>query len=426
MHKLLAIIRREYVESVRTKAFIISTLLVPVLMSAAIFLPQFLARTTPQTRLRVGVVDSTGKVFQKLDGELALDREKDFLEGGERRYLLSLATPEQAAMLDPNVPGPVIDQMEVDALVEIGEGVISGEERPTYYSGNVGDFQPIKRIEDALSAVVIAVRLGETSLTPDQVRSLARQVDMKSVKIDQEGKASERDFMHEYLTAVLFTIALYSSTLMSGMALSRGLLEEKANRVVEVLISSVTPFQLMTGKILGQALVILSQLGIWAMLGFALYARGASAGQTPELLAGVTPSLLAYLVLYFLLGYFLYAALFAGVGAVCTTEMEAQQTQMPLVLMQIFPFLMAMAIVRQPGSTLAVVLSMIPFFTPSVMVMRLALSPPPALQVVASIAILVFAVIAALWVVSKVFRVGILMTGKKMTLGEMVRWVRAA
>lgn len=427
MTKLIAVIRREYIESVRTRAFLISTLLVPVLMSVTMLLPGFLARASTDKKLQVGIVDRTGRLFEMLDRELATDREKDFLGKGERRYVLSRATPEQAALLDPNVPGPLIDRMGVEAVVEITEGVVSGQERPTYYSGNVGDFQPIKRIEDALSAVVIVLRLGETTLSPDQVRSLARQVDLKSVKIGKDGKASERDFMNEWLTAIFFTIGLYASTLTAGMALSRGLLEEKGNRVVEVLVSSVTPMELMSGKILGHALVILSQMGIWGMMGFAFYVRGgAGGGEVPGVLAAITPSLLGYLVVYFLLGYFLYAAMFAGVGAVCTTEMEAQQTQMPLVLMQIFPFVMAMAIVRQPDSTLAVVLSMIPFFAPSVMMMRQALAPPPAIQVAASISILVIAVLATFWAVSKVFRVGILMTGKKMTLWEMVRWIRAA
>jgi len=220
-------------------------------------------------------------------------------------------------------------------------------------------------------------------------------------------------------------MGLYISTLMSGMALSRGLLEEKANRVVEVLVSSVTPFQLMTGKILGHAAVILSQFVLWTLMGTIFYFRSVSGGQAREIFSAMSPSLLAFLGVYFVLGYFLYAAFFAAVGAMCTTEMEAQQTQTPLVLMQVFPLIIAMGIVRQPDSTMAVVLSMIPMFAPSVMMMRLALQPPPILQVGASIFLLITAVVIAFWAVSKIFRVGILMTGKRMTLVEVFRWIRA-
>ena len=140
----------------------------------------------------------------------------------------------------------------------------------------------------------------------------------------------------------------------------------------------------------------------------------------------MNPTLLSLLSVYFLLGYFLYASLFAAVGAICTTEMEAQQTQTPLVLMQIIPLVLAIAIVKTPGSTLAVTLSMIPFFAPSVMMIRMAVLPPPVVEILASIALLILSVLLALWAVSKIFRVGILMTGKKMTIQEVFRWMRSA
>jgi len=181
----------------------------------------------------------------------------------------------------------------------------------------------------------------------------------------------------------------------------------------------------MTGKILGQALVILSQFGIWTLVGTVLYLQGLGGRDAGQVLQTLTPSLLGFLLIYFLLGYFLYAALFAAVGAVCTSEMEAQQTQTPLVLMQLLPLLIAMAVVRRPDGGLAVALSMIPFFAPSVMMMRLALHPPGLGQVLLSLSLLAATVPVVFWAVSRIFRVGILMTGKKMTLPEMARWLRA-
>lgn len=425
MDKLFAIIRREYVETVRTKAFVMSTLLVPVMMAAVMFVPQLLARSSSAVSLRVGMADNTGRILPLLDKELASDPNQDFLTGGERRYHLISANPEQLARLarhDP--PGAVLVEMGVDALLLVGQPVIKGEEEPTYFATNVGDFQPIRRVEEALNAVVVTLRVEGSDISADRARSLTRRVDMKTVKVGKDGEASERGFTQEYFTAIFFTMGLYISTLMSGMALSRGLLEEKANRVVEVLVSSVTPFQLMTGKILGHALVILSQFVLWTAMGGVFYLRSVSGGQAKEIFSVMSPSLLAFLGVYFVLGYFLYAAFFAAVGAMCTTEMEAQQTQTPLVLMQVFPLIIAMGIVRQPDSTMAVVLSMIPVFAPSVMMMRLSLQPPPFIEVGASIFLLVAAVVVAFWAVSKIFRVGILMTGKRMTLVEVFRWIR--
>ena len=425
MDKLFAIIRREYVETVRTKAFVMSTLLVPIMMAAVMFVPQLLARSSSAVSLRVGVADNTGRILPLLDKELSSDPNQDFLPGGERRYQLLSANPEQLARLaGGDLPGAILVEMGVDALLLIDQPVIKGEAEPAYYATNVGDFQPIRRVEEALNAVVVTLRVEGSDISVDRARSLTRRVDMKTVKVGKDGEASERGFTQEYFTAIFFTMGLYISTLMSGMALSRGLLEEKANRVVEVLVSSVTPFQLMTGKILGHALVILSQFVLWTAMGGVFYLRSVSGGQAKEIFSVMSPSLLAFLGVYFVLGYFLYAAFFAAVGAMCTTEMEAQQTQTPLVLMQVFPLIIAMGIVRQPDSTMAVVLSMIPVFAPSVMMMRLSLQPPPFIEVGASIFLLVTAVVVAFWAVSKIFRVGILMTGKRMTLVEVFRWIR--
>ncbi len=315
----------------------------------------------------------------------------------------------------------------MEAIVEIRPGAIAGDnDQVFYYSRNVGDFGPIRRVEDALNAVLPPLRLESTGLSREQVEKATRRLDLRSVKVTKEGMAEEREFFQEWSTALFFTIGLYTTTLMAGVALSRGLLEEKASRVVEVLISSITPLQLMAGKILGHAMVILTQLGIWIVMGAVVSLQGLAGEQAQQVLASVNPWLLGYLVVYFLLGYFLYASLFAAVGAICTTEMEAQQTQTPLVLMQIVPLMLAMLIVRQPGGTMATVLSLIPVFSPSVMMMRLVLQPPPGLQVLASILILAVSVLISFWSVARIFRVGILMTGKRMTLPEILRWLRAA
>lgn len=431
MSKLLAIVRREYVETVRTKAFAFSTVLVPLLMGVLVLLPGFLARKSPDEATRIGVLDRTGKLFEAMDKQMASDPNGDFLKNKSRRYPLTdvaaggRLTDGQLEKLER--PYDIIQTLNVDVLVEIKKGVTGFEPNQViYYSSNVGNFEPIRRVEKAINSIVPALRLEGSSLSNERITEATTPIDVVSRKVSKEGKTEDRGFGQEWITAMTFAIGLYTTTLMAGLALSRGLLEEKANRVVEVLISSVTPFQLMTGKILGHALVILSQLAVWIMLGAAVYLRGLGGEDAQKVLAAMNPTLLSLLSVYFLLGYFLYASLFAAVGAICTTEMEAQQTQTPLVLMQIIPLVLAIAIVKTPGSTLAVTLSMIPFFAPSVMMIRMAVLPPPVVEILASIALLILSVLLALWAVSKIFRVGILMTGKKMTIQEVFRWMRSA
>ncbi len=420
MSKILAVLKREFIETVRTKAFAITTVLVPVFMGAMLFLPQLLARTTRDAAIRLAVHDGTGRLFGHLDRELASDPEGDFLGNGGRRYLVIEA---QGPLEDPVSE---VARLDAYALIDIDQGVIEGAPEVIYYSENVSDRDPVRRVARALDRVLPRVRLEGTDLTLEQIDTLTAGVTIETMKISEGGEVQKRGFEQEWMLPMTLCVWLYVSTLMAGMALSRSLLEEKANRVVEVLVSSVTPMELMAGKILGQALVILTQFGVWILMGAALYLRGASSGSAMGAFSAIDAKLLIFLGIYFILGYFLYAALFAGVGAICTTEMEAQQMQTPVVLLVVVPMVVAIAIVRQPDSAMAVTLSMIPFFSPSVMMMRMALHPPGGVQIFLSIAILCVTILASTWAVSKVFRVGILMTGKRMTLPEMVRWLRAS
>lgn len=454
MDKLFAIIRREYVESVRTKAFMISMILVPALMGALIFIPTFLARSQTASKQRIALIDRTGAIHAALERELGSDPNADFALDGSRLYELVAVPEDQAAQIrykpkldetgepvkdnagnpvmevaDPKAPVKILDTLKADGLLDVPPEVIDGSWRKApYYSHKVSDFQPLRRIEKALNVAVVGERMrGEGSqLETEKVKKLTQYVDMRTVKLGKGGGAGESDFQTEYFTALFFTIGLYTTTLMAGIALSRGLIEEKSNRVIEVLLSSVTPMQLMTGKIIGHALVILTQIVAWSLLGAALSMRGLGGQQARDVLGVVGPAFLLYLVAFYLLGYLFYASLFAAVGAMSTTEMEAQQIQTPLVMMQIIPMIIAIAVVRQPDGGMATALSLIPFFAPSIMMMRLAIQTPPFWQLAASIVIMLVSIVAAFWVVSKIFRIGILMTGKRMTVPEVMRWLRAS
>ncbi len=210
----------------------------------------------------------------------------------------------------------------------------------------------------------------------------------------------------------------------------RGVIEEKSSRVVEVIVSAIKPFHLMAGKVLGVGGVGLTQFLIWSLLvgGGSLYGRNLvssfTVGGDSITLPGMPLSLLFFFVLFFLLGYFLYATLYAGVGAMVNSDEEAQHLQLPLVALLIIPFMLMFHVIGNPNSGIAVLLSFIPFFTPIIMFMRIAVQTPPLWQILLSLILLGLSIGAMVWVVGKIYRVGILMYGKRPNLPELVKWFR--
>jgi ABC-2 type transport system permease protein len=230
------------------------------------------------------------------------------------------------------------------------------------------------------------------------------------------------------MTTFGFIVLLFMSLLLYGIAMLRGVLEEKQTRVMEVLLGSVTPNELMTGKILGIGMVGLTQMLIYMATAGALrmfVMVKMSGGSTAWIQDALAPAKLAYFVVFFLLGYFFYTALFAAVGAVCNSEQEAQNMQQPLTMALMIPYIMTFFFVRNPDHIAAVIMSMIPPFAPMIMFTRLSVGSVPTWQVALSLALL----IGSTWLVfrgaAKIFRIGILMYGKRPTIPEILRWARS-
>jgi ABC-2 type transport system permease protein len=221
---------------------------------------------------------------------------------------------------------------------------------------------------------------------------------------------------------------IYVTVLMYGIYVMRGVLEEKSSHVVEVIISTVKPFELMLGKILGIGAVGLTQFLIWATLMAAVSAPGmvSAMGMGDIGLPTIPIQLLVFFVVFFVLGFLLYGTLYAGIGAAFDTEQEAQNFQGLVTMLLIVPMMLMIQIINQPDGTLSVVLSMFPFFTPMLMFLRMTLVPVPAWQVAASVVLMLGAILASTWIVAKIYRVGILMHGSKPKLKDLMRWVREA
>jgi ABC-2 type transport system permease protein len=216
------------------------------------------------------------------------------------------------------------------------------------------------------------------------------------------------------------TILLYGVTVM------RSVLEEKSSRIVEILLSSTSSTRLMAGKILGVGCVGLIQYLIWIAFGVGLSTLGATYLNLEQVVRAIPLSTFFYFLLFYLLGYFLYATLYAGLGAACTTEQDAQHLQFPIIIMLVLPLMLVGAIVKNPDGGLATTLSLIPFFSPMLMFLRINVATPSGAQILASILLMIGTIMVMIWLVGRIFRVGLLMYGKRPTLPELIRWVGAS
>jgi ABC-2 type transport system permease protein len=418
MNKIVAVMHREYVGRVKSKGFLVSTLLAPVVMTAIILLPGLLATMSTGEQWTLSVVDHTGQIFSPLQEALS-----DTLNNGQPAFLLRdiPVMPDRWETTKASLNDQVAER-SLSAYLVIGPQVLSTGE-VQLYAANVGDFTTLKRIESALDRIVVELRLNKEGLDPERIGQLTRGIDMKTLKVSRAG-AEESGFGQMFQTTFLFVFFLYMTILLYGVTVMRGIIEEKSSRIVEILLSSLNPTQLMAGKIFGVGCVGLTQYLIWTTFGLVLIGAGAAYLGPEEIIGTIHPMTFLYFILFYLLGYFLYATLYAGIGAICTTEQEAQQSQFPVIALLILPLLLITMIIKNPDGTASTVLSLIPFFAPMLMFLRINVTAPSTAQILGSIALLVVTILTMIWAVARIFRVGILMYGKKPSLPEVLRWVK--
>jgi ABC-2 type transport system permease protein len=420
--RIAAVIRREYLERVRTKAFWISTLLVPVLMGGLMIIPAVLA-SRGGAEATVAVLDLSGRYAGPLTDKVA-----EILEGEQDGLRIQLATQDPGA--DSEAAREAIkarvQAQEFDGLLVLPAG-LPAEGEPEYVATNVAAFRVLMVLERAVNDVLVADRLEGAGLDPVRVTELTRRVSLKTFKLGAKGEETQ-DKGQAFLMSYFLVLIIYMSVLMYGIYVMRGVLEEKSSRIVEIIVSAVRPFELMLGKILGIGAVGLTQMVLWAVLGFALSAPAmlSAIGLSGIELPSIPPQLLVFFVVYFVLGFLLYGTLYAGVGAAFETEQDAQNFQGVITIFLVVPLVLITLIMNEPDGAVAVVMSLIPFFTPILMFLRMTLTKVPTWQIAASLVLMVGAVLVMAWLVGKVYRVGILMHGSKPKLKDLVRWVREA
>jgi len=418
VRKVLAVIRREFVERVRQRWFWVMVVLGPLFFGAIFILPTLLAGKGGVKR--IAVVDATTSTFGARLTE-RLDRESLFI---------AVRVPAGSGTIDSLMAA--VDTKEIDGFLIVGDAAVDSG-KVMYRASNVSSFVTIGTLERVIGEMVNATRLEREGVNPALVAKARIPLDLDSKKVSG-GKATGESAAQSFSLAYFMGIILYMAILLYGINVMSSVLEEKTTKIVEVLISSLRPFQLLLGKVLGVGAVSIFQFLIWGVSTRLLISqrrhllgeRGPSdAGgffQVPHVSAGTA----TVFILYFLGGFLLYSSMFAAVGAMSSNEQEARQAQQPVTMLLVASFISMFAMLNDPGSTLSVTLSLIPFSSPIAMPVRWAAGNLPVGEVVLSLGILVVSILGVTWVAARIYRVGILMTGKRPSLKELVRWVRAA
>lgn len=437
MNKIAVIIAHEYTTRVRSRWFIIGTLLGPVAMLLLIAIPIVAtALAGDGTEGKVAIVDRSGDVAQQL---LASDTSLYELAGNRSRNELNEAVRSEKLQAWIEIPSTVVDSGTVTLFSRGGTGI-------SFESRISSDIQPI----------VVSARLERAGTDTSVIRLVEQGISIAALKITDEG-VQEDSSMASAAIGYAAGFVIYILIFLYGSMVMRGVVEEKANRIIEVLASSARPFDIMMGKVLGIGLVGLTQVLAWLVLGagaLAILAAAFAAGvdgeqaadairQAQEMQAQAPMSPMAggvmkigtvsiptiplstvfLFVFYFLCGYFLYATLFAAVGSAVDQEADANQLTLPVTMPVVLTMLFIGNVISAPNGAFAVVTSLIPLFTPILMTVRVAATDVPAWQIVTSMVLSIGAFFGAIWVASRIYRIGMLSYGKKPSLRDVGRWI---
>lgn len=446
MNKLFAVMKREYLVAVRRRSFIIMTFLIPVFLIALTVIPGFLM-SRGMGKKRIAVLDGTGQLqtaFARPNETEQPDDVKKEAENalrGRRRELPSTISVEYVNRKDADIEKslqPYLgrltrDEDAADKLEGIfvipADAVTNDAAQLTYYSRSATDLIVQERLGRLANRALQGLRFIANGVRPEIADELLREVPVSPVQISRTGEKKTGGELN-FIVAFLFAALLVMPSLVYGQETMRGIVQEKSDRIVEVLISSVSPMQLLTGKILGVAAVGLTQIAAWLVMIAIAGGYGAAtlavAGAGFNLSQFIRPIVFLWFAVFFILAYLTYVCIYAIAGAVCNNEREAQQFVMPIMLVMLLPWLLMMPIVMNPDAPFAVAFSLSPIFAPITMFVRTLVTEPPVWHIVTSILVSIATITAFFWLTAKIFRVGILSYGKRPTLPELWRWIKVA
>jgi len=424
VNKLFAIIKREYLQRVKTKGFLIGTLLMPIFILGISFLPALMMRSNLGESIRLVVIDETGQLFEPLEAAFS-----EIKNGkGDAKYQLSQLKSGESLEQGIVSLGQKVNAGELDGILVLPRAILENNQFQ-YHTKNIGNFEIIQTVERTVSGVVRSLRLNESGLDVELVKKLNNWVSVKTFKIGESGSQEQRAEI-SFLFSMIMGLLLYMMLILYGQFVMRAVIEDKNSRVVEVILSSVKPFQYMAGKVIGIGATGLTQFLIWVATAvlISMYGLVFVKSFAPEVsqlvLPQVSPWIYVAFLAFFLLGYLFYATLSASIGSMVNSESEAQSYQWVVMMPIILAFFFMFAVNNSPNSLLAVILSLIPFFAPILMFSRILAEAAPLWQILISFVIMILSIWGSLWVCGRIFRVGILMYGKKPNLPEIVKWIK--
>jgi len=448
MRKFLAVVKHEYKKIVLKWSFIIGTLLFPIIAVGFAVVPSLIFSIKGEPT-RIAVVDQSGKLSARLKENLSAERMSAKVRQAVEDSLTNPDASQQEQMnrsaeqlassfvfTDYEFSGKPLEQIrrelgekiiakELDAFLLIPNNLDAADVKYEFRSRKAGDFGGERNLREALNEAVRSERLAGANISETQLKDLSRNVDFDSKSLDEKG--DEKDSDGVFIASFIIGMMIYITLAIYGQMILAAVVEEKETRIAEILFSSAKPFELMMGKLTGVGLAGLTQLGIWVtsaliLVGFGL-AQMSAAGMDISI-PNISPLMVVLFFVYFLLGFFVYASIFALIGSMVTTMQEGGQFSFPPIMLLLIGFYFSFAVIRDPNSSLSFWVSIAPFFAPITMPVRILAETPPYWQIALSIFINAATIAGLVWLASRVYRVGMLMYGKRATIPEVWKWIR--
>lgn len=430
LQQILLVLKREYMTRIRSKAFILATILIPLGMVVFVGIMLGIAVWDSDTEQTIGIADQTEVLYPRLQ-EISKERYQD---------LADLSEDSLRSMVQTG---------SIDGYIQLDSLHISADKKIEFVSGGGGGLKLQSDIQTDLREVIRNERLAQANVSEDIQNIYESDITLETRKLTETGEEKEDETGFLTVVGIVMGVIIFGSITGYGGLITRSVIEEKTNRIVEVIASSVKPIELLFGKMAGIGALTLTQMTFWvaSLLGLATAAgpvasiflteqmnqmseaqeaAQASQGIDPEMftLPAIDTSLIIYFAIFFILGYLIYASLFAAIGSAVDSEADTQQYMFPIMVPIFIAYVIMFQTMSNPDSTLSVIGSLVPFCTPIVMITRIAITDVPFWQIGLSILLMIGTFAGTMWLSAKIYSVGILSYGKSANWKELMKWIR--
>ena len=448
MRKFLAVVKHEYKKIVLKWTFLIGTLLFPLLAACFAVVPAIIFSIKGEPT-RIAVVDQAGKIAPRLKENLSAEKMQEKAKQAARDSMTNLTASQEEKLkqnteqfeqsfifVDYNSEAKTLEEIqrelggriaggELHAYLIVPENYNEESAKFRFFSRKSGDFIVNSTLEDAVNNAVRSQRLADADISEDKLKNLSQKVTFDKMGIDETG--AEKNDSGGFWAGFIIAFMIYLTLTIYGQAIMSAVVEEKETRVAEILFSSAKPFELLMGKLVGVGLAGLTQLAIWIISASILLGIGVaqmSAAGIDISIPNITPLMIIYFFIFFLLGFFIYASIFALIGSMVTSVQEGSQFAFLPIMLMLIGFYFSFAVIRDPNSSVSFWSSIAPFVAPMTMPVRIIAEMPPYWQILLAIALNSLTIAGLVWLAARVYRVGMLMYGKRATIPEVWKWIR--